>query len=114
MNDKTKCKKLTGNVQLNQTIKLVKLASKTFAKQQSNKSVQTPDKRVPRKRKTTDVCEGEKPTKKPAITTDTEQVHVDIPPKMVSAKRTLLPHEISKKPALSEQVVKLGQKCQLH
>ena len=86
VSDKTKCKKLTGSVQLDQskTKKLVKSASKTLAKQlQSNRSVQTPDKRVPKKRKSTDVCMGEKPTKKPAITTNTEQVHVDPPPKMV-------------------------------
>ena len=83
MSDKTKCKKLTGSVQLDQskTRKLVKSASKTLAKQQqSNTSVQTPDKRVPRKRKSTDVCEGEKSTKKPAITTNTEQVHVVMDP----------------------------------
>ena len=43
--------------------------------------------RVPRKRKSTDVCEGENPTKKPALTTNTEQVHVDTPPEMVPVKR---------------------------
>ena len=60
-----------------------------------------------------DVCEGEKPTKKPAITTNTEQVHVETHPKMVPAKRSLPPHEeknASKKPALSEWVVHSSKK----
>ena len=65
---------------------------------------------MPRQRKSTDVCEGDKPTKKPAITTNTEQVHVDTPPKIVPAKRSLPPHEASKKPALSERVVQPHKK----
>ena len=59
------------------------------------------------------MCDGEKPTKKPAITTNTEQVHVDTPLKMVPAKRSLPPHEeenASKKPALSERVIQPSKK----
>ena len=109
VSDKTKCKKLTGSVQLDQSErkKLVKSASKTLAKQQRNRSVQTQDKIVPRKRKSTGLCKREKLTKKPATTTNTVQVHVNTPPNMVPAKRSVPPHEenASKKPTLSERVI---------
>ena len=115
MSDKTKCKKLTGSIQLDLS-KTKNLSSRTAKPLLNNNKATDQYKpqtsRCPEK-ESLHMCMGEKPTKKPAITTNTEQVHVDTPPKMVPAKRSLPPHEeenASKKPVLSERVIRPSKK----